>query len=147
MTFHYTHSNSTSGTYPKFDMDLCKKMITSALIIIGENAYNGCCVVWDMVHMFKRSRLCTYTRGANHSSEGQKQVQHYAQRVQFLIYFLKLSLHFTLCVVCIGKALGGCTQTVGRVTRREYKTTSACCSQFNETHRETDKIIDGVMVS
>lgn len=33
-----------------------------------------------MVHTFKRSRLCTYTRGADHSSEWQKQVQHYAQR-------------------------------------------------------------------
>lgn len=32
--------------------------------------------------------------------------------ISFLIYVLKLSLQFTLCIMCIEKALGGRTQTV-----------------------------------
>lgn len=57
----------------------------------------------------------------------------------FLIYFLKLSLHFILYIFVHRESSGRtCPKlsAVGRVRKGEYKILSACCSQINETHTQ-----------
>lgn len=94
-------------------MYLCKKRFTSALIIIGKNAYNGDAVLYGPWYIRLKEVGSVHTHEELTTAlSGKSRCSIMLRVISFLIYVLKLSLHFTLCIMCIEKALGGRTQTV-----------------------------------